>query len=94
MPMWVMTKRSTTARMTRHLHNLGLTPSQHGHWAGFGMKDWLKANPTWTERQWYDLVVENLDTIRNGVPEPQFTHVVQRDSPAKAKRAQSGAAAK
>jgi hypothetical protein len=60
----VRNKPPTTARMTRILKLLGITPSLHGAWSGLSLKDWLKTNPTWTEQEWARLVAENFDRIQ------------------------------
>lgn len=59
------TKSLTTGRMTRILRALGVTPSQHGFWTGLTLAEWIKTNPSWRERRWYELVVENLELIRS-----------------------------
>lgn len=58
-------KRLTTERMTRILRAVGLTPSQHAVWVGWSLKQFIEANPTWTERQWFDLLCENRQYIIN-----------------------------
>lgn len=47
-----------------------MTPTQLGIWTGFGLKTWLQHNPKWTEAQWHQLVMENLDAIK-GAAEPE-----------------------
>lgn len=54
----------TTARMTRILRAMALTPSQHGAWTGYTLDEYIKANPTWTERKWFEIVQENYATVQ------------------------------
>ena len=68
MPIRISSKLPTTARMTRHLKLRGLTPSQHAAWCGFPLKAWIRSNPTWTERDWVELIEENIDEIRESTP--------------------------
>lgn len=54
----------TERRCDRILKLMGLTKGQHGAWAGFGIKEWIKNNPTWTEAEWVMLVAENFGAIQ------------------------------
>lgn len=54
----------TTGRCTRILKILGLTVGGHGRWCGFTLKEWIKVNPQFNEREWSRLVAENYDSIK------------------------------
>jgi len=54
----------TPARIARMVHKLGLTVTQFQNWSGFRTKDWCSNNPTWTERQFFDLLNENLELVK------------------------------
>ena len=68
MPIRISSKLPTTARMTRHLKLRGVTPTQYGQWCGLSLKDWIKNNPTWTERDFVELLEENIERIRESTP--------------------------
>ena len=51
--------KPTTRRMKRLLKACDVTVEQFTDWMGWDLKRVLAANPTWTERQWVDLVLEN-----------------------------------
>lgn len=53
----------TTGRLTRILRAMALTPSKFAAWTGFTLKQYIDANPSWTERQVFELVQENYATI-------------------------------
>lgn len=67
--------RITTGRMTRILRLLALTPSKFNTWSGFTLPQYVKENPTMTERQasvmegppgFFELVQENYEAIDRG----------------------------
>lgn len=53
----------TVPRMTRILRLMALTPTQFNRWCGLTLPEWIKTNPTWTERQLFKLVQENYAAI-------------------------------
>lgn len=58
-------KKLTTGFMERALRALHLTIPQFKAWTGYASLGlWITNNPSWSERQWFELVCENLDTIR------------------------------
>lgn len=51
------------ARMERFLRANGITGTRFKEWAGCGVRDWMKLNPTWTQRAFEVLVMENLEML-------------------------------
>lgn len=64
--MRMMNKKPTTARMGKILTELDITRNQFEIWCGLKLKQWIEYNPTWTEKEWYDLVSENTGSMKNG----------------------------
>lgn len=56
------------ARMERFLRSHGITGPRFKIWAGCGIREWIALNPTWTERRFEELVLENLETLKEKPP--------------------------
>lgn len=55
----------TNRVMIRFIRKRGLTVDQYQSWTGGqNFNAFIRANPTWTQRQWEESVVENIETIR------------------------------
>lgn len=55
-------KPITPPRMRKILGALGKTMEEYKYWCGFSPKEWCAVNFNWTEREWYELISENIDT--------------------------------
>ncbi len=53
------TRGPSSARMKRLLKNCDVTVDQFTDWMGWDVRRVLAANPSWTEREWCDLILEN-----------------------------------
>lgn len=53
------------ARMERFLRKLGITAKRYMEWTGGQpLRSFQEANPTWTQRAWEVLILENLVALR------------------------------
>ena len=57
------TKAVTPTRGRRFLREMGVSPAAFKTWTGFDMRHWVEANPGWSEREFGELVAENLPFI-------------------------------
>ena len=65
-------RRITPSRVRAILtHAFNITGTEFRRWTGWSFGEYCKANATWTERQFADLVAENRETIQGGEPEGQ-----------------------
>jgi hypothetical protein len=56
--------------MKRFLKKLGVTGAAYAQWSGCQpLNQFGKDNPTWTQRAWEVLVLENLDTLGGAIPQ-------------------------
>jgi len=63
--------RPNTARMRRFLKRLGIAASCYADMTGGQpLNAFAKANPTWTQRAWEVLALENLDALQNDTQSP------------------------
>lgn len=58
-------RKPNTARMKRFLKKLGVPMGSYMPWSGNqALNAFAKENPTWSQRSWEVLLLENLDSIR------------------------------
>ena len=69
------TKKISSPRIARMLHKLGLTVTQFQNWCGFRTTQWVRENPKWTERQFFELLSENHERIAALDTEPMAIEV-------------------
>lgn len=63
--LWRRGTKPKTGRMERFLRALGISGRAYTAWAGGqSLKAFGASNPTWTQRAWEVLIVENLEMLR------------------------------
>lgn len=56
--------RPNTGRMERFLKKCGISVAAYARWSGRQpLKDFAKENPTWSQRSWEVLIIENLEVM-------------------------------
>jgi hypothetical protein len=86
--------RLSPARMERFLRRLGIPVSRYVAMAGgLSLRDFAKANPTWSQRAWEVMVLENLATLQDPDENaPQVPHSDRRHRKIPASRRKAASA--
>ena len=63
-------KPPNTGRMERFLKKLAISNAAYSHWSGHQpLNQFAKDNPTWTQRAWEVLILENLEILGATMPQ-------------------------
>jgi len=71
----------TTGGMVRFLKACGISVAAYKLWTGFHtLSEDITANPDWGLRRWQELVLENIDTLRQNGSKGHFKPSTEREN--------------